>query len=77
MLQIRFEKLLKEKLPGEGNALEEAASAASASLPHLLSFGRLKREEVVHEMDALRVRNLDIRQSEGVAIPMAICRKVF
>ena len=55
----------------------EAASAASASLPHLLSFGRLKREEVVHEMDALRVRNLDIRQSEGVAIPMAICRKVF
>ena len=75
-LQIRFEPLLKEKKPGEGAALEAAARAASSSLPYLLSFGRVKEEEVRREMSSLKDQDLELRESEGLAYPLAVCRKV-
>ena len=77
VLQIRFEKLLKEKLPGERSTLEEAARAASSSLPYLLSFVRLKKEEVVHEMEALTVRDLDLHQSEGMAYSWQLVKRYY
>ena len=63
-------------MPGEGAALEDAAKAASASLPHLLTYAKVNQDEIVREMTALRVQDLELRISEGLAFPLAVCRKV-
>lgn len=63
-------------MPGEGALLEEAAEAASSSLPLLLAMGQITRGEVLIEMGTINDDNQDIRQLEGMAIPLAICRKV-
>lgn len=65
------------KIPGEGALLEDSARAASASLPLVLPLGQVSKDELVGEMNLIGGgRQQDIRQLEGAAVPLAICRKV-
>lgn len=62
-------------MAGDGATLEGAARKASSSLPILLQMGKVTKEELVNEMTAIQLEH-DIYILDGVAIPLAICRKV-
>ena len=75
-IQVRFERLDKDKMSGEGAALKKAAKAASASLANLLTYAKVNYDEKVREMTVLRVQDLELRVSEGLTVPLVVCRKV-
>ena len=80
MFDLRFSTQEKRKIPGEGMLLEEKARAASSSLPLLLDMGKVSNEELAREMrmiDQPTEEEKDLRQLQGAAVLLAICRKVI